>query len=185
MKKITILLIVLYLNHNIFGEEGVIDLSNISSNTSKDSEIIDRSRDFDDLGNGKFVLPKGFHIRKLGDFNTVDINRNVLLKSVSSFCESIKNRGKLSMIDDDFKFIFKHVYSDKLMGDSVELKYWYLGYPNIDENYSDIKVELHFRNKILVGNFYLEKKSEWKITDVQLEKQEKGIFDPTSPAYPM
>ncbi|OQY40614.1 MAG: hypothetical protein B6229_01265 [Spirochaetaceae bacterium 4572_7] len=170
---LTIIFFTFYLN----SATGTVKLSNNIKEQVEDGskqELVQDNR-------GLFVLPNAFFIEKLGDYNSVDININRIMAITETFFEKIKIRETPSHIDDNFKFIYNTSIKKQITGRSNELLFWYLGVVDISGIGANIPIELHFRDSILVGTISLEKIDEWVISDIQLEKKEKGIFDPSSP----
>ncbi|MGL1894370.1 MAG: hypothetical protein OCD02_22250 [Spirochaetaceae bacterium] len=192
MKKITLLIILLSLSLFLNSEEGVIGLKNISNNeaeTSKNktNEKVKLKKAKEKINvhiiNNNPLLPKANYIGDLGDILSTNKDNNAVLFRTNLFFNLLKSDKKNTVLDQDFSFIFKNAYSDSLLLKNRELLYWYISQPKIYQDYSDLDIELYYRNKILIGTIYLEYESDWFVVDLQLDTQEKGIFDPSIPYY--
>lgn len=184
MKRALVTASLLFLSFTLYSEDGLIGLSN--KTTKSKNEVVEKvqnknSRISEDVIHDNPVIPKSFYIGELGDFYSIDINRNSMLKQVDIFITSIKNGTELKRLDPEFSFIFNSVYKDTLLKSRKDLTTWNLGYVSIEGDRAWLNIELHFREKMSIGVIYLEKRSEWFVTDLQLQDQEEEFFDPSSP----
>ncbi len=183
-RSVFLVLIIILSTFRIFTSEDIIDLSN-----SDDTQIsvVEGDelplRDYKVTGRGKIVIPNGFYINELGDFNSQDIERNKLLLKVDDFCKNLKNHIISDIIDPDFLFVFEKVFDNDLLDSSIEIVKWNLGYPFIQDDTAEVEVEIYLKDKLFKGIIYLENDSDWLISDMQVEVEEKISFDPSSPYY--
>lgn len=183
MRKILIPILFITFNTFTFPEGEVIDLKNnikkenISTIENKDVEI--SSNNF----KNESLLPKSIYIGELSDYRSIDINRNKIVNIIDDFIDDIKNNREIESISLDFRFIFENVYTELLLEKYSELIRWNIGFVNFYNDTANANIEIYYRNNIYVGVVYLDKKTEWLISDLQLEDQEKEEFDPSSPLY--
>lgn len=183
MKRPLVAASLLFISLSLYSEDGFIGLSN--KTTKRRTEVLEKIdnknlSNIEEVINNIPVIPKSFYIGTLGDFNSLNIDKNILLKQVDSFMTSIKNGDKIKGIDPGFSFIFNNVYKDTLLKNRNDLTHWYLGYVTIKKDRAWINIEIHYRDKLSIGVVYLEENKDWLVTDLQLQNQEKGFFDPSS-----
>ncbi len=183
MKRPLVITSLLFISFTLYSEDGFIGLSNKTKKSENETiEKIEKENisNSDEVIKNIPIIPKSFYIGELGDFDSLDFNRNRLLKKVDTFMTSVKNGGNLKGIDPGFSFIFDSVYQDTLLKNRKDLTHWYLGYVSIEKDRAWIKIEIHYRDNMSTGVIYLEEKKEWLVTDLQLQDREKGFFDPSS-----
>ncbi len=185
MKKFYYLVIIGTILSNLYSEDSPISLTNkinISKQKAPDEELIQikKNDSFDDIGKINPIIPKSFYIEELGDKHSFDLNRNELLNTVDSFFIDIKRKRSSELLNTDFKFIFETVFEKLFNDEDNRLDRWLMGYPVIDDNYADLKIELYFKKDIYIGYVYLVKDDTWLVSDLQIDLQERGIFDPSS-----
>lgn len=183
MRKILIPVLFITLNTFTFPEGEVIDLKN---NIKKENTFSSKNKNIEIPINNfknKSLLPKSIYIGELSDYKSIDINRNKIVNIIDNFINDIKINKEIKSISMDFKFIFENVYTELLLKKYSELIRWNIGFVDIYNQTAEANIEIYFRNNIYVGVIYLEKETEWLITDLQLEDQERQEFDPSSPLY--
>jgi len=174
MKYYCFTLFVLLSLFSLVSEDAPIDLRNNKGKATKDD--IETPNTI----SKKDIMPKSFYIGDLGDFYGDVENSNAILYVVNDFLLSIKNSSdKIKFLDEDFSFIFNIVYKDRLINNKRNFS-WYLGGVSINNNSSWLDLVLDFKDYIEVGTIYLTFDVDWLIVDLQLERKEKGYFDPSS-----
>lgn len=181
MKKLLFISLMVTTITILFSQDGVIGLKNNTKTT--DAKTINRNdkKSEESFSHRNPLLPKSIYIGELGDFESSDINRTQLLKSINIFLTDIKDKNNSNLLEPSFNFIFNKVYGDSLMGEGVNLIRWNLGYAELFSNIASMQLELYFRDKFYVGSIYLEHDEKWLVNDLQIEVQEKKVFDPSSP----
>ncbi|MBN2619345.1 MAG: hypothetical protein JXR64_13620 [Spirochaetales bacterium] len=173
MKKFS-LLVLFTLGINIYSQDNVISLKNKAE--SKNVPITKK----DDSIRNNIHLPKSVYIGDLGSNRYSDSDSILIFNTVDSFISSLKTNS-ITNIDADFKFIFQSLYID-LLDKNRALVSWNIGNPVIENEYSQVKIELNYRDNLYIGNIYLDLLNEkWLVTGLQIEKEERGVFDPSSP----
>ena len=176
MLRNKIILIYLIIASFLYGEKGIIELRNTTKNDgSKEipKEVLK------ELPLGFPILPKGFYIGNLADFESKDFELKDLITFINSFCVSIKGfKINIEYLDKDYRFIFTHSIADGLKG---ELLFWHIGEPDINDIWTSVDIELYYKERVVLVNLTLkELDNNWKIFDIVLEENDRGIFDPST-----
>lgn len=181
MKLHYLLLLTIIINSLLFSDEEVINLQNMNKRSRPQPMMeMPEKRDFVNQHNGVNILPKGLFIGELGDYYVSNDDSKAIISITDNFFSSLKDNAAPAGIDRDYIFIFNSVYKDILLSDS-SLVNWFIGNPMVYLKSGEVFVELHLQDSVITGVIYLEKDEYWKINDVQLEKKEKRVFEPSSP----
>lgn len=181
MRKLLLALILISLKTLTFSEGEVIGLKN---NVTKESSSSNSDNDFDNSKNhfqNELIFPKSIYIGELSDFKSIDINRNEIIKIIDQFIRDIKKNKKSDLLDPRFKFVFENLYKELLLDNHLDLIRWNIGYIDIYNSNAEATIELYYRENLFIGSIYVEKTEDWLISDLQLEEQERRVFDPSSP----
>lgn len=181
MRKLLLPLLLISLKTLTFSEGEVIGLKN---NVTKETSSSNINHDSDNSKNhftNDLILPKSIYIGELSDFKSINVNKNETINIIDQFIKDIKNNKKSDLLDSRFKFVFENLYKELLLDNYLDLIRWNIGYIDIYNNNAEARIELYYRENIFIGSIYLEKTEDWLISDLQLEEQERRVFDPSSP----